>query len=75
TTSIIVTGALHEDGLADAADGFYGGKTSARIVSFSSSMTCSRSAKPAAGARHSMPPDGLCVLSAKAYRTCIDNLP
>ncbi|WP_410925369.1 adenosylcobinamide-GDP ribazoletransferase, partial [Pseudomonas aeruginosa] len=30
TTSIIVTGALHEDGLADAADGFYGGKTSAR---------------------------------------------
>lgn len=26
TTSIIVTGALHEDGLADVADGFYGGK-------------------------------------------------
>lgn len=30
TTSIIVTGALHEDGLADVADGFYGGKTSER---------------------------------------------
>lgn len=30
TVSIIVTGALHEDGLADVADGFYGGKTSAR---------------------------------------------
>ncbi len=30
TMSIIVTGALHEDGLADVADGFYGGKTSER---------------------------------------------
>ncbi|SDN94379.1 cobalamin-5'-phosphate synthase [Phyllobacterium sp. OV277] len=30
TASIIVTGALHEDGLADVADGFYGGKTRER---------------------------------------------
>jgi adenosylcobinamide-GDP ribazoletransferase len=31
-TTILVTGALHEDGLADAADGFGGGSTPDRIL-------------------------------------------
>lgn len=30
TTSIVITGALHEDGLADVADGFWGGHTPER---------------------------------------------
>jgi adenosylcobinamide-GDP ribazoletransferase len=31
-TTVLVTGALHEDGLADAADGFGGGATPERII-------------------------------------------
>jgi adenosylcobinamide-GDP ribazoletransferase len=31
-TTVVVTGALHEDGLADAADGFGGGATPERIL-------------------------------------------
>jgi adenosylcobinamide-GDP ribazoletransferase len=31
-TTVLVTGALHEDGLADAADGFGGGRTPDRII-------------------------------------------